>query len=119
MTVRWCIPASMAKYCVIDSEKRVLERLCLPTVPVGKPENPDSNLFDQVPIFTPSIGRDSSARLNLSHSGCTGLHVVVTVIGEMQSYMRAWPGHMIMALPDSDALGRGEYHTQPQTTTLY
>ena len=77
------------------------------------------NLLDQVPIFTPSIGRDSSARLNLSHSGCTGLHVVVMVIGEMQSYMRAWPGHMIMALPDSDALGRGEYHTQPQTTTLY
>ena len=41
-----------------------------------------------------------------------GLYVVVTVIGEMQAYMRAWPGVMIMALPDKEAVeevreGRG------------
>ena len=34
--------------------------------------------------------------------------MVVTVIGEMQAYMRAWPGVMIMALPDKEAVGRGE-----------
>ena len=95
----------MTKHCVIDNEKQVLERLCLPAVP----DNPGSNLFEEVPIFTPSIGRDSSALLNLCHSGFTGLHVVVTVMSEMQSYMKAWPGHMIMALPDSEASGRGQW----------
>ena len=101
MTIRWCIPASMTKYCVIDKEHGVLERLCLP-------DQPDVNQFDDIPIFTPSLGRATSALLNLTHSGVTGLHVVVTVTSEMQSYMRAWPGHVIMALPDYEASGRGQ-----------
>ena len=91
----------MNKYCVIDKENGVMERLCLPA-------KPDSNMFDEVPIFTLSLGRANSALLNLSHSGVSGLHVVVTVISEMQSYMGAWPGHVIMALPDSEASGRGQ-----------
>ena len=106
VTVKWYVPASMTRYCVMDAEKQVLERLCLPSDPASKAE---ANRFQEVPIFTPSVGRDSSAPLlNLSHSGFDRLHVVVTVMGELQSFMRVWPGHMIMAFPESDAKGKGQ-----------
>lgn len=108
VTAKWCIPSSMNKYCIMDREKQVLERLCLPTIPVRETDGPDPNLLSQVPIFIPSVGRETPALLNLSHSGFTGLYVVVTVMGEMQTYMRSWPGVMIMALPDKEATGRGE-----------
>lgn len=109
VTAKWCVPASMNSHCVTDRDKQVLERLCLPTTPPrGSGDDPDPDLLSQVPIFIPSVGRETSALLNLSHSGFTGLYVVVTVIGEMQAYMRAWPGVMIMALPDKEAVGRGE-----------
>ena len=106
MTIRWYIPPPMTKYCVIDEEKQVLERLCLPP----SPDKLDLDLFDEVPIFTPSLTRGSSALLNLAHSGAPGgLHVVVTTTSEMHLYMGAWPGHVIMALPNKEVQGKGQY----------
>ena len=107
MTIRWCIPASQRKYCVIDEERETLITLSLPHLP----EKPDENLFDDIPIFTPSIGRASTALLNLAHSGVDNLHVIVTTTSEMTSYVGAWPGHVIMGLPDNETLGRGMYYT--------
>ena len=104
MTVRWYVPSSMTKYCVIDEERQVLERLRLPPVP----DRPDENWFDEVPIFSPSIGKPSSALLNLNHTGVKGLHVVVTAASKMTSYMGAWQDHVIMALPDNQTQGKGE-----------
>ena len=107
MTIRWYIPSSMTKYCVIDEENRVLQRLCLPMTSSDKH---NSKLFDEIPVFTPSVGRGTSALLNLTHSGMSeGLHVIVTTMSEMQSYMGAWQGHVIMALPDNEALGKGQW----------
>ena len=108
VTVRWYIPPSMTKYCVLDVEKRVLERLCLLTEPVERLDTQDENLFHLLPVFTPSVGRDSTALLNLAHSRSDGLHVVVTTGQDMAGYMRAWPGHMIMSFPDNEASGRGQ-----------
>ena len=93
----------MKRHCVTDRETEVFERLCLPLVP----DQPDENLFDKVPIFIPSLGRSGTALLNLSHTGFSGIHVIVTTTSKMTLYMRAWPGHLIMALPDNEALGRG------------
>ena len=101
--LRWYVPSSLTKYCVMDKEHQVLERLSLPTTP----DRPDGNWFDEVPIFSPSVGRASSALLNLNHTGVKGLHVVVTTASKMTSYMGAWQDRVIMALPDNQTVCKG------------
>ena len=105
--LRWYIPPSLMKYCIIDEEQQILLRLCLPSVR----EKQDENQFDGVPIFTPSLGRASTALLNLNHTGVKGLHVVVTTVSKMTSYMGAWQDHVIMALPDNQTVSRGQLYS--------
>lgn len=64
------------------------------------------------PVFTPTLGRDSLGLFNLFHNQCSQLlHVLVTSESQFSKYCKAWPNHVIMALPDKEATGLGSmYH---------
>ena len=99
------MPPSQAQHCVVGSCQAAVERLCLPTL---RTKGQGSNSYPLSPVFSVSVGRDSSALLDLSHTLSDHLHVVVTVQSDLVEYVRAWPRHLIMALPDREASGRGE-----------
>ena len=73
----------MKRHCVTDRETEVFERLCLPLAL----DEPDESLFDKVPIFTPSLGQSGTALLNLSHTGFSGIHIIITTTSKMTLYM--------------------------------
>lgn len=102
--IKWWIPPHQQRHCVINSSRKTLERLKLLTLR-NKGEKAFS--YPLTPIFTPTLGRDSSGLLNLFHSSFQHLHVLVTTSNQFQKYYKAWPNHIIMALPDEEAVGLG------------
>lgn len=106
ITLRWCVPASQQRHCVIGSNRKTLERLKLPVMKGRGDRVPSCPL---TPIFTPTLGRDSSGLFNLFHNQFYyQMHVLVTNESEFGKYCKAWPNHLIMALPDKEATGLGE-----------
>jgi hypothetical protein len=104
ISIKWFVPSSQQKHCIISQDRKVLERLKLPTFKF-KGEKASQSV---TPIFTPTLGRDSSGLFNLFHSLPHHFHVLVTNLSEFKAYCKAWPNHIIMALPDQDAVGLGE-----------
>ena len=104
ISIKWFVPASQHKHCVISQDRKVLERLKLPTFKF-KGEKASQPV---TPIFTPTLGRDSSGLFNLFHSLPHHFHVLVTNLSEFKAYCKAWPNHIIMALPDQEVVGLGE-----------
>ena len=104
ITIKWFVPASQQKHCVISQDRKILERLKLPMFKFKgeKASQPVS------PIFTPTLGRDSSGLFNLFHSLPHHFHVLVTNLSEFKAYCKAWPNHIIMALPDQEVVGLGK-----------
>ena len=102
--IKWSIPSHQLKHCVVSSNRKTLERLKLLTLR-NKGEKAFS--YPLTPIFTPTLGRDSSGLLNLFHSSFQHLHVLVTTSNQFNKYCKAWPNHIIMALPDEEAVGLG------------
>lgn len=104
ITIKWFVPASQQKHCVMSQDRKVLERLKLPTFKF-KGEKASQPV---TPIFTPTLGRDSSGLFNLFHSLPHHFHVLVTNFSEFKGYCKAWPNHIIMALPDQEVVGLGK-----------
>ena len=104
ITIKWFVPASQQKHCLISHDRKMLERLRLPTVKFKgeKVSQPTT------PIFTPTFGRDSSGLFNLFHSLPHHFHVLVTNLSDFKAYCKAWPNHIVMALPDQEVVGLGE-----------
>lgn len=106
VTLRWCVPASQQRHCVISTNFKTLERLKLPLMKLKGDRVPS---YPLTPAFTPTLGRDSSGLFNLFHNQFYyQLHVLVTNESEFGKYCKAWPNHLIMALPDEEATGLGE-----------
>ena len=105
ISLQWHIPTYQQKHCVISPDRKTLERLKLPTLKLKGEKNIPHPL---TPIFTPTLSRESSGLFNLFHSSFEGLHVIVTTSGQFERYCKAWPNHIIMALPEQDSLGLGE-----------
>ena len=103
--IKWCIPVSQQKHCVINNSSKILERLKLPMIKL-KGEKSASQIM--TPVFTPTLGRESSGLFNLFHGQFYNLHVLVTSDSEFGSYCKAWPNHIVMALPDKAAMGWGK-----------
>lgn len=106
INLRWCVPASQQKHCIISGNRRVLERLRLP---VSKLKGDKVPSFPMTPVFMPTTGRDSLGLFNLFHNQFYQLHVLVTSESEFGKYCKAWPNHLIMALPDKEAAGLGKH----------
>lgn len=106
VSIKWCIPTSQQKHAVIDGNRRTLERLKLPVMRVRGEKSP--LLYPMTPVFTPTLGRDSSGLFNLFHHQYYHIHVLVTSESEFGKYCKAWPNHIIMALPDKVATGLGK-----------
>lgn len=106
VTLRWCVPASQQRHCVIGSSRKTLERLKLPMMKVKGDRAVSS--YPLTPVFMPTLGRDSSGLLNLFHNQFYQMHILVTTESEFGKYCKAWPNHLIMALPDKEATGLGE-----------
>ena len=104
ITIKWFIPANQQRHCAISQDRKTLERLKLPTIKF-KGEKVSQPL---TPIFTPTFGRDSSGLFNLFHSLPHHFHVLVTNLSDFKAYCKAWPYHIIMALPDQEVMGLGE-----------
>ena len=104
VSIKWFVPASQQKHCVISQDRKVLERLKLPMFKF-KGEKASQPV---TPIFTPTLGRDSSGLFNLFHSLPNHFHVLVTNLSEFKAYCKAWPSHIVMALPDQEVVGLGE-----------
>ena len=105
LTLKWRIPGSQQKHCVINSSSKTLERLKLPTIRL-KGDRVSSQIM--TPVFTPTLGRDSCGLFNLFHGQFYNLHVLVTSETEFGNYCKAWPNHVIMALPDKATMGLGK-----------
>ena len=105
LIIKWCIPASQQKHCIINASSKTLERLKLPVMRL-KGERIPSQIM--TPVFTPTLGRDSSGLFNLFHGQFYNLHVLVTSNSEFGNYCKAWPNHIIMALPDQATMGLGK-----------
>ena len=103
VTIKWFVPASQQKHCAISLDRKTLERLKLPTKFKGEKASQPVT-----PIFTPTLGRDSSGLFNLFHCLPHHFHVLVTNVSEFKAYCKAWPHHIIMAFPDHEAVGLGE-----------
>ena len=108
VTLRWCVPASQQRHCVIGSNHKTLERLKLPMMKVKGDRAPLS--YPITPVFMPTLGRDSSGLLNLFHNQFYQMHILVTNESEFGKYCKAWPNHLIMAIPDKEATGLGEWN---------
>ena len=105
ITIQWHVPTYQQKYCVISPDRRSLERLKLPTLRLSTKEKTQS----LTSVFTMTLGRDSTGLLNLFHTLTDRLHVLVTSSGQFEKYCKAWPNHIVMALPDEGTLaGLGE-----------
>lgn len=104
INIKWFVPASQQKHCVVSQDRKVLERLKLP---MFKFKGEKASL-PVTPIFTPTLGRDSSGLFNLFHSLPHHFHVLVTNLSEFKAYCKAWPSHIVMALPDQEVVGLGE-----------
>lgn len=107
LIIKWCIPASQQKHCIINGSAKILERLKLPVIRL-KGERLSSQIM--TPVFTPTLGRDSSGLFNLFHGQFYNLHVLVTSDSEFGNYCKAWPNHIVMALPDKATMGLGKGH---------
>lgn len=105
ITIKWFVPASQQKHCLISQDRKMLERLRLPTV---KFKGEKASQQPMTPIFTPTFGRDSSGLFNLFHSLPHHFHVLVTNLSDFKAYCKAWPHHIVMALPDQEVVGLGE-----------
>lgn len=103
--IQWHVPTYQQKHCIISPDRKTLERLKLPTLR-AKGEKNFNSLF--TPIFTPTIGRESSGMFNLFHASFDHLHVLVTTASQFEKYCKAWPNHLVMALPEQDSMGLGE-----------
>ena len=106
ISVKWYVPSVQQKHCVINNNHKTLERLKLPMMKVRGDKNP--LLYPMTPVFTPTLGRDSSGLFNLFHNQYHHIHVLVTSESEFGKYCKAWPNHLIMALPDKEATGLGK-----------
>ena len=106
--IQWHVPTYQQKHCVISHDRKTLERLKLPMLRLKGEKTITHPL---TPIFTPTIGRDSTGLFNLFHTMYDHLHVLVTTSGQFEKYCKAWPNHLIMALPDEGSLGLGEFTT--------
>lgn len=106
--IQWCVPANQQKHCVISGNRKILERLKLPAM---KLKGDKMSSYPLTPIFTPTLGRDSSGLFNLFHNQfyVYQIHVLVTSESDFGKYCKAWPNHLIMALPDKEATGLGKY----------
>ena len=104
ITIKWFVPSIQQKHCVISQDRKTLERLKLPTFKFKgeKASHPVT------PIFTPTLGRDSSGLFNMYHSLPQYFHVLVTNQSEFKAYCKAWPYHIIMAVPDQEMVGLGK-----------
>ena len=60
------------------------------------------------PVFSVSVGRESTSLLDLSHNLSDQLHVIVTLRSQLDAYVKAWPCHIVLGIPDCEASGRGE-----------
>ena len=107
VTIKWQIPSSQSKRCVFvpsaDQARPILERLKLRTMNPIK----DKGSSIKTPIFIPTVSRDLTGLFNLFHSGYQQLEVLVTVESQFEKYCKAWPNLIVMALPDSEAMGLG------------
>ncbi len=109
MTIKWRVPAGQQRHCVANISSKTLERLELPVVRIkggDKLEKPSSQVMTVV--FTPTLGRDSCGLFNHFHGQFYGIHVLVTSEAEFVGYCKAWPNHIIMALPNKATVGLGE-----------
>ena len=105
VNIKWCVPAMQQKHCIIGSNRKTLERLKLPVMKVRGEKSP--LLYPMTPVFTPTLGRDSAGLFNLFHNQYYHIHVLVTSESEFGKYCKAWPNHLVMALPDKEATGLG------------
>ncbi len=106
ITIRWCVPSRFQQLFVISQDRKTVSHLKLPVVHRGRPSP-----LPLSPIFVPSLGRDSTGLFNLYHTtqeSCEQMHVIVTSSSQFDTYRKAWPNHIIMALPDEGSLGLGE-----------
>ena len=104
ITIKWCVPHNQQKHCVISQDRKTLERLKLPTFKFKGEKGAQT----VTPIFTPTLGRDSSGLFNLFHSLPNHFHVLVTSLSEFKAYCKTWPHHIVMALPDQEVVGQGK-----------
>lgn len=106
ISIKWCVPSTQQKHCIISANRKTLEMLKLPVMKVRGEKSP--LLYPMTPVFTPTFGRDSSGLFNLFHSQYYHIHVLVTSESEFGKYCKAWPNHLVMALPDKEATGLGK-----------
>lgn len=109
INIEWCIPANQQKHCVLSNNRKTLERLRLSTM---KLKGEKISSCPMTPVFTPTIGRDSSGLFNLFHSQFYHLHILVTSVSNFNNYCKVWPNHIIMALPDREGTGLGKHNHQ-------
>ena len=105
VVIKWRVPPGQQKHCVVNVASKTLERLKLPTVRARGEKLSSEPL---TPVFTPSLGRDSCGMFNLFHEQFFNLHVIVTSEADFTSYCKAWPNHIVMALPDRATMGLGK-----------
>lgn len=105
VTIHWHVPTYQQKHCVASPDRKTLERLKLQTL---RPKSDKSFSRPLTPIFTPTLGRDSSGLFNLFHTSYDFLHVMVTSAGQFERYCKTWPNQLIMAFQDQGSLGLGE-----------
>ena len=106
LSLLWSFPLSKATQCVFNSSSFVL--LKLPLVPSARAENRGPPTPPISPVFSISVGRESTSLLDLSHNLSDQLHVVVTLHSQMDAYVKTWPCHIVLGIPDSEASGRGK-----------
>ena len=107
VTIRWHVPLSQARHCTVSNDSGI-KRLEMLNFPFFN-RHREQKAAVRTPVFITSLGRELTGLLNLFHSGYQQLQVVVvTVESQFERYCKAWPQHIIMALPDHKAMGLGE-----------
>ena len=106
VAIQWHVPTYQQKHCVISPDRKTLERLKLQTL---RPKTDKSFTHPLTPVFTPTLGRDTSGLFNLFHTSYDYLHVLVTTAGQFERYCKTWPNQLIMTFQDQGSLGLGEY----------
>lgn len=101
IALKWHIPSSQAKHWLVGGEGKMYLKLS------HTASERNGAVRIRTPVFVPTMGRDMTGLFNLFHTGYEQLQVLVTVETQFEKYCKAWPNHIIMAIPNQDAIGLG------------
>lgn len=109
LLLQWHVPEAALKHFVLSPDRRTIERVKLPTLKAKMADSKCSTAMSPILTLSPSL--ETAALLNLSHTGFDGLHIVVTLASQFETYRKVWPHVTIVGLPDMGCLGTGNtYH---------